>query len=129
MSREPPDFFAPLAAGYLEYLRHERHYAANTLDATRRDLAHFSDWCAQSHIAALDVIDAHAVRAFVAARHRQGAQPVSLHRYLSTLRSFFRYQIRQGRLSANPVAGVRAPRFKRKLPGVISADELSAALD
>ncbi|MGH8460867.1 MAG: tyrosine recombinase XerC [Stenotrophobium sp.] len=125
----PPDFLAALVGGYLDSLRHERHYAANTLDASRRDLERFSRWCAQARITALTQIDAHAIRAFIAASHRDGMQPLSLHRYLSTLRGFFRFQIRNGRLVANPAVGVRAPRVRRKLPGVITADELTAALN
>ncbi|MGH8505480.1 MAG: tyrosine recombinase XerC [Stenotrophobium sp.] len=129
MNPAPPDFFAPLVEGYLGALQHERHYSDNTIAASRRDLARFSHWCAQARIAALTQIDAHAIRAFIAASHRDGAQPVSLHRYLSTLRGFFRFQIRNGRMPANPAVGVRAPKLRRKLPGVITADELTAALD
>lgn len=129
MNPAPPDFWVSLVDGYLGALQHERHYADNTIAASRRDLARFFRWCAQAHITALTQIDAHAIRAFIAASHRDGIQPVSLHRYLSTLRSFFRFQIRHDRMAANPAVGVRAPKVRRKLPGVISADELTAALN
>jgi integrase/recombinase XerC len=126
---EPKSFLAPLIAGYRDYLRQEKHYAANTIAAAGRDLALFAGYCDKAGIRTLDAIDAHTVRSFIAALHRDGRQPVSLHRYLSMLRTFFKYQIRRGRMAANPAAGVRAPKFRRKLPGVITADELSAALD
>jgi integrase/recombinase XerC len=126
---EPESFLAPLIAEYRDYLRQEKHYAANTVAAAGRDLALFAGYCDRAAVAALKVIDAHTVRGFIAALHRDGRQPVSLHRYLSMLRTFFKYQIRRGRMSANPAVGVRAPKFRRKLPGVITADELGAALD
>lgn len=126
---EPESFLAPLISEYRDYLRQEKHYAANTIAAAGRDLALFAGYCNKAAIATLNVIDAHTVRGFIAALHRDGRQPVSLHRYLSMLRTFFRYQIRRGRMGANPAVGVRAPKFRRRLPGVITADELGAALD
>lgn len=126
---EAASFLAPLIAEYGDYLQHEKRYAANTLAASRRDLAQFDRWCAQARITTLTQIDVHSVRGFVAALHREGREAGSLQRYLSTLRGFFRQQIRRGRLAANPAVGVRGPKFRRKLPGVISAEALSNALN
>ncbi len=124
-----PAFFAPLIDEYVDLLRHHKRYSAHTCDATRRDLLAFGGYCAQARISALSQIDLHVVRAFVAARHRAGSQPASLQRYLSTLRSFFRHQLRESRIVANPAQTVRAPKLRRKLPGVIGADVLNAALN
>lgn len=126
---EPQDFFAPLIAEYRDYLQHEKRYSANTVAASGRDLVQFAAYCCKARITALTQIDVHMVRGFVAALHREGRQPVSLHRYLSTLRSFFRHQLRRGRMIANPAVGVRGPKFRRKLPGVITADELTGKLN
>ena len=126
---EPANFLVPLIAEYCDHLAQEKHYSPNTIASARRDLGLFADYCGKARITALDPIDLHTVRGFIAALHRDGRQPVSLHRYLSNLRGFFSYQIRRGRMAANPGVGVRAPKFRRKLPGVITADELTTALD
>lgn len=124
-----PAFLAPLIDEYVELLRHHKRYSPHTCDATRRDLRSFGSYCAKARIAALTQIDLHVVRGFIAARNRAGSQPASLQRYLSTLRSFFRHQLREGRIAANPAQTVRAPKLKRKLPGVIGADQLKDKLD
>jgi integrase/recombinase XerC len=126
---EPESFLAPLIAEYRDYLSQEKHYSPNTIAGARRDLGLFTGYCDKARISDFAAIDAHTVRGFIAALHRDGRQPVSLHRYLSILRGFFKYQIRRGRMTANPAVGVRAPKFRRKLPGVITADELGAALN
>ena len=126
---EPQSFLAPLIAEYSAYLAQEKHYSPNTIDSARRDLQLFTEYCDKARIRNLSLIDAHAVRGFVASLHRDGRQPASLHRYLSILRGFFKHQIRRGRMAVNPGVGVRAPKFRRKLPGVITADELNAALN
>lgn len=118
-----------LIADYLAYLRHERNYSAWTCGGRQRDLQRFSAYFAAAKLSVLKDIDSHLVRGFTSTLHRQGLQPATLHRYLSSLRSFLRYQVELGRLEANPATSVRAPKLRRKLPGVISADELNAALD
>lgn len=119
---------APLAA-YLAYLQHERRYSAHTVAAARRDLSLFGDYCRQAGFERLAQIDQHVVRAWIATQHRLGRDPATLHRYLSSLRGFFKDQLRRGSIDANPALVVRAPRRRRKLPTVIAADVLNAALD
>ena len=126
---EQEHFLAPLITEYCDYLAQEKHYSPNTIESAQRDLKLFREYCAKARISNFTNIDAHTVRGFIAALHRDGRQPVSLHRYLSMLRGFFKYQIRRERMTANPAVGVRAPKFRRKLPGVITADELNGALD
>lgn len=121
--------FAPLLAGYLAYLRNEKRYSPHTVDAAARDLRSFVAYCAQARVASVAQIDAHLVRGWLGAQRRAGREPASLHRYLSSLRGWFRYLLRERAVASNPAAHVRAPKLARKLPAVIDADTLSAALD
>ncbi|WP_248679334.1 tyrosine recombinase XerC [Sinimarinibacterium sp. CAU 1509] len=125
---ECPCLQQPIAE-YLDHLQHQKRYSPRTCEAVVHDLAGFSAYCVQARIGDLRQIDSHLVRAYIGARHRGGLQPASLHRHLSTLRGFFRHQLRQGRIDANPAQTVRAPKLRRRLPSVIGADALSAALD
>lgn len=120
--------FAAETADFLAYLQHEKRYSPHTLDAARRDLADFRDYCARARYTALAEIDQHLIRQFIAVRHRAGLAPASLQRQLSSLRRFFRYQMQEGRLTVNPAQAVRAPVRRRHLPGVIGADDLIHAL-
>ncbi len=124
-----PQCLAPLIVEFVDHLRHQRRYSPHTCAAAQRDLAAFAHYCAQAGISALEQIDLHLVRGYVAARHRAGRQPASLHRYLSMVRAFFRHQVRAGRLQANPAQGVRAPKHRRRLPAVIGAEALGKALE
>ncbi|HVT36851.1 MAG TPA: site-specific integrase, partial [Nevskiaceae bacterium] len=121
-------FAAPIA-DYLDYLTHQRKYSPLTRGGRERDLQRFAQWCAASRRMRLDQIDTHAVRGYAAALHRDGLEPVTVQRHLSSLRSFLRFHVQRGALPANPADGVRAPKVRRKLPGVIAAEPLTAALD
>ena len=107
---------------FLSHLEVERRMSAHTLDAYRRDLSALAAWAAtQSH----DLLQVRAddLRLFVASEHRRGLSPKSLQRRLSACRSFYRWQLKLGRISASPADAIRAPKAARKLPQVLDVDE------
>ncbi|WP_028080923.1 tyrosine recombinase XerC [Solimonas soli] len=124
-----PAFFATLAAGYLRYLRNEKRYSPHTVAAAGRDLRNFAAYCGSARVARIEQIDVHLVRAWLGAQRRAGREPATLHRYLSSLRGWFRYLIRERHVDANPAQLVRAPKRQRKLPATLDAETLAGALD
>src|SRR3546814_11434906 len=111
-----PALLPPLIAGYLDYLRDEKLYSVHTIAAARRDLDQFAGYCAAAHIARIEQIDAHLIRDWLGRQRRAGREAASLHRYLSTLRSWFRHLLREQQVQANPAVAVRTPKLVSKLP-------------
>src|SRR5690606_8574582 len=122
-----PAALAP-AAAFLEHLEIERRVSAHTLDAYRRDLAALCGW-AEKDGTAPEALDGARIRAFVAAEHRRGLSPSSLQRRLSACRGWYRWLLRNGRIQADPTAGIRAPKATRKLPKVLDPDEAKALVE
>jgi integrase/recombinase XerC len=126
---EPAAALSALLADYLRYLRVEKQASPHTVTAAERDGGAFLRYCAACGVAEARRIDVHTVRGFITRLHRDGAQPSSLRRYLSSLRGLFRHALKQAVVEHNPAAGVRAPKGKRLLPKVIAAEDLTNALD
>lgn len=114
---------------YLEHLRLLQRASPHSIAAAEHDLQRFSRHCQHAGLDEPLRADIHTVRAYVAARGRAGLQPASVQRELSSLRSYFRHGVQLGHIDANPAADVRGPKHRRKLPAMLSADELNAALD
>jgi integrase/recombinase XerC len=126
---------APLAArvaDFLEYLQVVRHYSANTIDGYGRDLARWSEFCAE-HLGTtapdLDRIAIEDVRAYLAWGVRQGREKRTIARRLASLRGFFRHACREGWARRNPAQSVAVPRRGRTLPAVLRAEPLQGLLD
>jgi len=118
-----------MISAFLNHLRDERRMSAHTLDGYQRDLAALTAWmdsAGQADITALDEAD---LCAFIASEHRRGLSPSSLQRRLSACRSVYRWLLAQGRISANPAAGLRAPRAARKLPQILDPDEAKVLVE
>ena len=120
-----PDPIGP----FIAHLAHERRLAEHTLTNYRRDLERLAAWLTDTGTGAIDRLDAQRVRQYIAWRHRNGASGKTLQRELSSLRSLYRWLLREGRANANPAVGVRAPKTPRKLPVTLDADQLCSLLD
>ncbi len=114
---------------WLARLAGERHASPHTLAGYRRDLAKLLRFMQQQQLAAFDALDANRMRTFIAGEHRAGLAPKSLQRLLSSCRSLFRQLTREGRLTNDPLLGVRGPKVRRKLPQVLDVDEATALVE
>ncbi|MEM7175294.1 MAG: tyrosine recombinase XerC [Chlamydiota bacterium] len=72
----------------------------------------------------IDQIDRKAVRRYLAALHQRGLKKRTLLRRLSTLRSFFRYLVREKVVRVNPIEEIQAPKLDRPIPTVLSYDQI-----
>ena len=122
---------AELAEEFLAHLRDERRASPHTVSNYARDLSAFL-----AHLARRGRLDAFpggldrlAFRAYLAELSQAGYAPASIARRLAALRSFGRYLVRTGRLSANPAASVRNPKQPRHLPKFLSEEEVARLLD
>ena len=115
--------------GFLGYLETERQYSEHTINAYRRDLQQFVQLLEQRERNGFADVNEADVRAFLAKRHRQGLQARSLQRELSSVRSLYRYLLREHLVDNDPTTGVRAPKAKRSLPKTLDIDSLSRLLD
>ena len=120
-----------LLDAYLLHLKTERRLSGNTLASYGADLRGFSSFLADRGIDARkftrpDFLD------HLTALREGGLSARSTARRVSTLRSFFRFLVREGVLAASPVSGVKAPRLGRPLPKYLTptqVDRLLAAPD
>ncbi len=122
---EPPNLIAP----FIAHLAHERRLSKHTLTNYQRDLKRLAAWLTETGTGVIDRLDAQMVRQYLSWRHRNGASGKTMQRELSSLRSFYRWLLRENRVESNPAVGVRAPKSPRKLPDIFDADQLCSLLD
>ncbi len=114
----------PALERFLDHLKIERSYSANTVDGYRRDLSRFA---AEAGCGWADARPHH-VTAHLARLHARGLAPRSMQRALSSLRSLYRFLVRRRLADADPTVGIRGPKSRRRLPGVLDTDQASRLL-
>ena len=116
---------------YVRYLKLERNYSPNTLEAYQHDLLHLQNYCLTEGKALLD-ITLDDLQHFAATLHEVGIGPSSQARILSGIRSFYRFLLLDGFIENDPTELLESPHLGEHLPEVLSTaeiDQIEASID
>ena len=121
----------PTIQKYLEYLRSVRNASPHTLINYGNDLEQFVTFLTPPGMETpeLKQLTHHVIREFVGHLHEQGMEKSSIARKLAALRSFFKYCVREGKLNENPARLVPTPKLPKRIPAVLSAEEMNGFLN
>ncbi len=119
---------APPLQDYLRHLQVERRLAERTRAMYAADLLRLQ-MSAQADSVALEKVQPHHVRGWMAKLHRGGLGPRSIAMMLSAWRGLYRWWGEHGTVASNPVEGVRAPKAAKPLPKALSVDHAVALAD
>src|SRR3954471_17689710 len=110
----------PLVRGFLSHLVQERRLSAHTAEGYGHDARVLLELAQET---ALQDLQVHQIRRFIAQLHARGLCGKSLARMLSAWRGFFNYLVRDHGFAHNPCIGLRPPRSPKSLPKALSPDE------
>jgi integrase/recombinase XerD len=116
-----------LIESFLDTLWMERGLSENTLNAYRSDLTAVSSWLGDVGLN-LRAAKREDLLRYLAARVNEGARPRTTARLLSSLRRFYRHQLRQGSVAVDPTALIDAPKVGRPLPHVLTEEQVEGLL-
>lgn len=116
---------------YLEYLRSVRNSSPHTVLNYGKDLLQFTAYLSPpgEKVPPLGKITHQIIREYIGYLHSQGLQKSSIARKLASLRSFFKYCVREGMLKENPARLVPTPKLPKRIPSVLSAEEMNGFLN
>lgn len=122
---------APLIRRYIRYLKLERNYSPNTIDAYRHDLHLLLNHLSGQGLTPTDV-KLNDLQRFAAWIHERGIGPKSQARILSGVRTFYHYLVVDGYLEVDPTELLESPHLPKHLPEYLTTEEvdrLEAAID
>ena len=102
--------------------------ARNTLESYRRDLAQFSVWLDEQQGKPIVKADHADIQAYLGYRFRKKTRASSAARLLSSLKRFYRYGLRQGRVKADPTLRIDTPKLPRALPKTLTEEDVESLL-
>ena len=114
---------------FLDYLRFERNYSEHTVVAYETDLRQFGDFL-KSVGEELDYtnVDADLIRSWVVSL-MDSSKSTSVNRKLSSLRSFYRFLMKRGKTTVNPLAKITGPKNSKPLPTFLRENDMDRLLD
>lgn len=115
-----------ILAEYLDFLEIEKGLSKNTLEAYRRDLSNFFDFCNDIDISKIQRTQ---INSYVRNLHEKKYWPTSIMRKIASLRGFFKWACANEKTKSNPTLTLEQPKIPQKLPKVMTAEEINSILN
>ena len=116
---------------FIAYLRYERNASPATIRDYGNDVGFFLEFITPpgEKVLPLNEVDHRIIREFVSFQYDRGLQKSTVARRLAALRTFFRFCMRENIVKQNPAKLVSTPKLPKRVPRVLSAEEIGLFLD
>lgn len=111
---------------FLDYLKFEKRYSQHTVISYQNDLISFFDYIAlQFGTTDIPSINASFVRSWLAGLKDQGLESKTINRKISSLKSFFKYQLKKGLLQTSPMTTIISQKVSKRLPQYVEENDIA----
>ena len=115
---------------FIQYITYEKRYSENTLSAYKQDLESFRKFLLNNfEQKSLASVNTDMVRTWVVTLMDDGYSPGSVNRKLSSLKSFYRYLLKEGEIDQSPMNNIHTLKTAKRLPTYVEKEQLNNYLD
>jgi site-specific recombinase XerD len=126
---EPPEWARERLDQYLDRCRAQRGMSPHTVEAYRRDLSQFFDFCDRVGVRLVGDVDRRTIRRWLAQLDTRGYARTSVARKSSSVRAFYDDAVRRRLVDGNPAAALHRPKQPGRLPTALRPAAVSTVLD
>lgn len=116
-------------AKFIEYLHVEKQTSKNTEVSYERDLRKMSQYLKWQDIDSVKAVTATSLNSFVLYLEQNGMKPATISRSIASMKAFFVYLYKTRQIDADPTENLKAPKIEKKLPSVLTTDEMTRLLE
>jgi len=117
---------SPEIQSFIDYLKFEKRYSAHTIRSYHDDLVQFFDFLKlQFETSRLQEISTTFIRSWLASLKDDDITARTINRKISTLKSFFKFQLKQGKIENTPMGNIISPKISKRLPVFIKEKDLA----
>lgn len=115
---------------YIQYIQYEKRYSKHTVIAYTKDLDQFFSFISEQYETTdIKNINYLIVRSWLVYLMENSISTRTINRKLSTLKSFFKFLIREGEISENPMRKIIPPKSSKRLPAFIEQEKINFLFD
>ncbi|MGH9560150.1 MAG: tyrosine recombinase XerC, partial [Terracidiphilus sp.] len=116
---------------FIDYLRYERNVSPETIREYRRDMQQFAAFLTPpgEKTLPLEQIDHRVIREYVGFMYDRKLEKASVARRLASMRTFFKFCVREKYVKQNPARLIATPKLPRRIPAIPTAEEMNGFLD
>lgn len=116
-------------AKFIEYLHEEKQTSKNTEVSYERDLRKMSQYLKWQDIDSVKSVTATSLNSYMLYLEQNGMKPATISRSIASMKAFFAYLYKTRQLDIDPTENLKAPKIEKKLPAVLTTDEMIRLLE
>lgn len=113
---------------FMGYMRDVKRVTKNTEISYRRDLTQLASFLEKEGITEAEKVTRTSLNSFLLFMEKEGKAASTISRELAAMKAFFGYLLREGRIHKDPSELIRAPRIEKRVPVILSVNEVNALL-
>ncbi|MBN1144856.1 MAG: tyrosine-type recombinase/integrase [Bacteroidales bacterium] len=114
---------------FIKYLQSIRHYSPHTIRSYQQDLEQFFGYCSFGDDEDEKTIDHRQIRSWIMELMETGHTARTTSRKISSLKTYFRYLLKEGVVTVNPLNKVLTPKLEKRLPVFVNERQMDHLLD
>ncbi len=107
------------------FLIKEKHASDNTVNAYMKDLEHFGDFVVSRGIDRIADVSNSDIVAYLMELKKQGRTRSTVNRRLTSIRTYYKFLLKEGKVKENPAEDIKSPRIEKKDIEFLSIDEVN----
>lgn len=115
--------------GFITYLHNVKKKSENTVLSYNRDLTKFIKYLRTNKITSLDKVEEKDLEKYIKELNDNGFKSATVSRNIASLKAFFHYLNNEGVLSNDPTKSLKSPKIEKKIPEILTTDEVFALLE
>ncbi|MCI8518794.1 MAG: site-specific tyrosine recombinase XerD [Clostridia bacterium] len=113
---------------FLDFIENDKKASQNTLQSYRRDITQYSNYIEENRINYLKM-DEEDIRDYLRHMNEIGKKSSTISRSLASIRSFYQFLLKNKKVKRNPTEGIQSPKIERRIPAVLTSQEVELLLD
>lgn len=109
---------------FKSYLVNDKRASRNTLESYLRDITQFSDYCTNSGISDIALVNSKQLQNYIEYLNILGKSDATKSRIVASLRCFYRVLLNKSVITESPLNGIKVKKAERKLPEILDSNEI-----
>ncbi len=113
---------------FLEFLENDKKLSDNTLQSYRRDIMQYAEYIEKNKINYIKITKSR-IEEYLSLLQEQKKKSSTISRNLASIRSFYQFLVRNRKIKTDPTEGIGSPKIEKKVPNVLSSQEIELLLE
>ncbi len=113
---------------FLNFIENDKKVSQNTLQSYRRDILQYEAYIEENKINYLKV-DEEGIQDYLKYMNDIGKKTSTISRSLASIRSFYQYLLRAKKVKKDPTDGIQSPKIEKRVPSVLTSQEVELLLE